>query len=260
MKAYLVLAAALLISVPCKAQNFKLATTEPLRSNQEELKVKGRQGLLIKQKLTIGEGQYYTTKVKRSAIRRWSAGTGLTNLIWTEHAEGKQSINFRLTNGKDTSDVHCVSNVETDDLIIGANPDWAPNQVTSILRIGTDDQRNNFSVAIYMPGEDQPWELFLDNTAAQLRRKSYTGYVDRGKDYYMIVPVWQIEKKNGNIVDLPFGSTGFEIQTKDGVAIAAVSLVNNGLVFMDKRLDDKTKFLVANISAALLLQSDISGD
>lgn len=237
------------------AQAFKPATSEPLRSTQEELKVKGRQGILINQKLSFGD--YHTTKVKRSAIRRWSNAAGIKHCIWAEHVEGKQSINFGLADGSHSSNVHCVSNVESDDLLIGHQPDQYPGQVASILRIGTGDNENNFSVAIYMHDDEQPWELFLSNNEAQYRRENYVGYIDRGNEYYTITPLWKVEKKNGKVVELPFGNVGFEIRDSKGEAKAAVSLTDNGRVYMGQ-LNNDEKFLMANICAALLLQSDIS--
>lgn len=247
--------ALLLIAHSGFAQNFKMATSEPLHSTQQELKVKGRQGLLINQKLSFGD--FYTTKVKRGAIRKWSSANGMPGFIWAEHVEGRQSISFNLSDGLRTSEVQCLSNIESDDLLIGRNPGSSPGQVSSILRIGTGDNENNFSVAIYIGNEAQPWELFLSNNEAQYRREDYVGYVNRGDEYYTIAPMWKVEKKNGKVVDLPFGSAGFEIRNSKGEARAAVSLIDNGRVYMGQLSGDE-QFLMANICSALLLQSDIS--
>jgi hypothetical protein len=237
------------------AQGFKPLTSEPLHSTQEELKVKGRQGILIKQKLSFGN--YYTTKVKRSAIRRWSSSAGMQRCIWAEHAEGKQSIHFELTDGSRSSNGHCVSNVISDDMLIGHQPEQYPGQVSSIFRISTGDNENNFSVALYLNGEEQPWELFLSNNEAQYSREHYIGFVDRGKEYYTITPIWKVEKKNGKVSEMPFGNVGFEIRDAKGEAKAAVSLIDNGRVYMGQ-LNDDERFLMANVCAALLLQGDIS--
>ena len=237
------------------AQAFKPVAGEPLHSTRQELKVKGRQGILINQKLSFGN--YHTTKVKRSAIRKWSSAAGMQHFIWAEHVEGRQSIHFGLTDGSRNSRVDCLSNIESDDLLIGRRPDAYPGELSSILRIGTGDNENNFSVAIYTNETEEPWELFLSNNEAQYRRENYVGYIDRGNEYYTITPIWKVEKKNGKVTELPFGSAGFEIRDSKGVPKAAVSLIDNGLVYMGQINDDE-KFLMANISAALLLQSDIS--
>lgn len=254
MKRILIAAIMVGTSIAAQAENFKLAFGEPLRSQQQELKVKGRMGWLIKQKLSFGD--YYTARVKRSAIRSWVGVTGFPGLIWTEHMEGRQSIHFSLVNGPDTSDVIATSNVTNNDLLIGSHPNRIPGTLVSIFR-QNEVQQNNLSVAIYTKRNELPWELFLDNTGAQLRRRQEAGYVLRGDDYYAIMPIWQMEKKNGELANLPFGSAGYEIIDMHGKTVAAVSLIDNGKVYLGNG-DDNERFLMANVCSALLLQTDIN--
>lgn len=255
MKPTILSLALILSTATVQAENFKIATGEPLHSQQLELLAKGRMGILIKQKLSFGN--YHTTMVKRSAIRKWSGINGFVGMIWTEHMEGRQSIHFRLTNDTDTSDVMTVTNVRSNDLLIGSPTGQRriPGQLVSIFR-STDITQNNYSVSIVTRKGDEPWELFLDNSEAQIRRKQAAGYITRGNDYYTIEPVWQVEKKNGKIVDMPFGSPGFEIKDKDNNVMAAVSLIDNGKVYLGPGTEEE-KFLFANACAALLLQSVI---
>jgi hypothetical protein len=239
------------------AADFKLALGEPLHSQQQELKVKGRMGWLIKQKLSFGD--YYTTKVKRSAIRSWVGVTGFPGLIWTEHMEGRQSIHFSLVNGADAdnaSDVIATSNVTNNDLLIGSYPNRIPGTLVSVFR-RNEVQQNNLSAAIYTKRNELPWELFLDNTGSQMRRREEAGYVMRGNDYYTIVPIWQMEKKNGELANIPFGSAGYEIIDINGNTVAAVSLIDNGKVYLGNG-NNAERFLMANVCSALLLQTDIN--
>lgn len=255
MKPTILSLALMLSTATVQAENFKIATGEPLHSQQQEMPAKGRMGILIKQKLSFGN--YHTTMVKRSAIRKWSGINGFVGMIWTEHMEGRQSIHFRLTNDTDTSDVMTVTNVRSNDLLIGSPTGQRriPGQLVSIFR-STDITQNNYSVSIVTRKGDEPWELFLDNSEAQIRRKQAAGYITRGNDYYTIEPVWRVEKKNGKIVDMPFGSPGFEIKDKDNNVMAAVSLIDNGKVYLGPGTEEE-KFLFANACAALLLQSVI---
>lgn len=254
MKHTLLLIATLWAGYTVHAQNFTIATGEPLHSIQNEMAVKGRNGIMIKQKLSFGD--YHTTKVKRSAITKWTGTTGFPGSIWTEHMEGRQSIHFGLTNGTDSSDVMTVTNVASNDLLIGraGGATRLPGSLAPLFR-KTDIAQNNYSVSIVTHQGEEPWELFLDNTEAQVRRKQPAGYVMRGDKCYTIEPVWQLEKKNGKVVDMPFGSAGFEIKDNDKV-MAAVSLVDNGKVYLGPGTDEE-KFLFANICSALLLQSVI---
>ncbi|MES2703623.1 MAG: hypothetical protein V4649_13350 [Bacteroidota bacterium] len=258
MKGILIAAASAILSTTAYAQSFKIATGEPLHSTQQEMAVKGRQGLMIKQKLTFGD--YRTAMVKRSAIRKWTGVTGFPGSIWTEHMEGKQSIHFRLANttGGDTSDVMTVTNVMTNDLLLGTPAGHTRLQGSIVpLFQQTDISKNNYSVSIVTRPGDEPWEMFLDNTEAQVRRKHPAGYVARGDVYYTIEPVWQVEKKNGELANMPFGSPGFEIKNSNGDALAAVSLIDNGKVYLGPGTAEE-KALFANVCTALLLQSVIN--
>ncbi|WP_276132549.1 hypothetical protein [Polluticoccus soli] len=245
-------AAILLLSLKGFSKGIRLITSEPLNSTGQELAVKGRMGILIKQKLSFGD--FHTVSVKRSAIQKWTGYTGMPGFIWTEHIEGKQSIKFKLTNGEDTSEAIAISRIDNTDLAFGTTNPNGP--VSSIFRVGTRDQSNNYSVAIYLNKTETPWELFLDNNEAHMSRQSYTGYVRRDEVYYTIVPIWTIERK-GKIFNLPFGVAGFEIRNDEDKALAAVSLIDNGVVYLGQ-LKEQEKLLMANVCAALFLQTNIA--
>ena len=246
--------AAAIVSGSTHAQKFKIATGEPLHSTQTEMDVKGRNGIMIKQKLSFGD--YHTTRVRRSAIRKWTGTTGFPGMIWKEHMEGRQSIHFNLTNGKDTSDAMAVTNVSTNDLLIGSATNAArlPGSVVPLFT-QTDIAKNNYSVSIILRPGEEPWQLFLDNTEAQVRRKHAAGFVTRGDKFYTIDPVWQVEKKDGTVANMPFGSPGFEIRDGDK-AMAAISLLGNGKIYLGPGTEEE-KALFANVGAALMLQSVI---
>jgi hypothetical protein len=63
--------------------------------------------------------------------------------------------------------------------------------------------------------------------------------------------------KQGKAVALPFGgSIGFEFRNPQGITVAAVSLIDNGVVYFCA-LSSAEKFLLANAAAALLLQEQL---
>ena len=157
MKGLYLLALALCINMNSYA-GFKIATGEPLHSQQQIYAAKGRMGILIKQKLTFGD--YYTTMVKRSAIRKWSGIDGFPGMIWTEHMQGRQSVHFRLSNGTDTSDVMAVSRVSARDLLIGTAPGTTrlPGSIVALFK-STEISNNNYSVSIVNKTGEEPCEL-----------------------------------------------------------------------------------------------------
>jgi hypothetical protein len=231
---------------------------------KEEYEVQGKKGLFSKEKMQFGE--FYTTQVKRSwtkgSTSRYGIGEGIsdhdyTPLISLDYIKRNQTIKFSLTDQANRgSEVFCVSNFRATELVVGDRPN-------SILNLGIDIVKNILSqpddkyyVQIYTKAE-RPWELLLDNVQTQMNPKKYVGYLSQGKDrFYTIVPMRQMEKKDGTPGTIAFGSIGFEIRNKDGIAVAAVSKLNKGVVYM-QNIKDEERFLLANACAALLLQEEI---
>jgi hypothetical protein len=231
-----------------------------------EMPVKGRNGFLIKQKLSIGDFQ--TSSVKRSWTKGSTSRSGLSignptdpwyeNIISMEYTRRKQTVNFGIADAANNqSEVRCVTKFSSDELIVGNNPN-------SLLNIGIDLLRgisstNTFYAQIFINGQAKPWQLLLDNIAMQDKPGEYSGVVALDKEnYYSLVPLNKMLDKNGQARKILFGSIGLELRNKQDKAVAAVSFIDNGKVFMNTR-DKAEEFLLANICAALLLQQEIGG-
>ncbi len=244
-------AALLLFASATWGKGLQLVPGEPLRSSATVHEVQGRQGFLIRQRLRFGP--YATTYVRRSAIRSWSGVTGVPGIFAAEHMQGRQSIRFSLTDGQDTAAAETVTNVRSTDLIIGERMNSLPNIVLDILATGTARQENNFSA--FFATRDASWELFLDNTAAQLRRSEPAGFLRGEAGYYTIVPVWEVSRK-GKVAAMPFGAAGLEFRDEEGRTCAAVSLIDRGEVILPL-IAGRDSLVLAAACSALLLQSVI---
>lgn len=257
--------AALLAASFLGCRPFDISVHEQLKANADHYAVKGRHGILINQKLNFGE--YNTTKVKRSWIRSTSSTEtkgwvrtetdGWIGMISTEYINKNQTLNFGLTDAQRHSEVYCVNNFNAEDLHIGENPN-------SILNIGLDifgegvHSDNMYYAQIFIAQEERPWELVLDIQEWQRDPNRYRGYLVKSKDeYYTLVPLTKLEKttKDGHLKSSQqlFGSSGFEIHNQKGEAVAAVSTINRGKIFLGKTTAEE-RFLLANLCTALLLQ------
>lgn len=236
------------------AGNFTLVPGKDL-STAAPLEVKGRNGILIKQKLSFGN--YHTTYVKRGWISSWWGDTGFPGLIWVSEMGGKQSIRFAITNGTDTAEAIATTRVHRHELNISNNPNNLPAVVSSVLSIATDLQSNNLSVALHMPGQDDAWELFLDNEAAQLHRDDAAGYLRSERQLYTIHPVWMVRNKKGKVANLPFGTAGIEFRDEEGRVVAAANLMDKGGVQLLEGISKEEGLLLSTACAAMLLQSVI---
>jgi hypothetical protein len=242
----------------------KLSVSDELKASHDEYVVKGRQGLLINQHLSFGE--YKTQRVKRSWTKGSSVYTGFgfgnpgtqdyTNIVSNEYIRRRQTVFFSLEDpGKKKSEVYCTSRFNAREFTIGNNGNNVLNIVLDIFGKGGSSE-SNYYVQIYTAENEKPWQMMIDNQAAQAQAKIYTGVLARDKDeYYTIVPVTRLEKngKSGNILA---GSVGFEFRDPANKAVAAVSMIDKGMIFLGK-ISNEERFLLANACAALLLQQDI---
>lgn len=224
-----------------------------------EMPVKGRSGFFLRQKLSFGE--YRTGPVARSWTKgsSWRAEGSFANdwldRIAVEWVRRKQTVRFTLTDHQGRiSQVTALARVQWRDLQIGNNPSSLTNIVGNMLRVG-DDENDTYAVRIFTGKQEAPWEMLIDNYAARRHAKSYIGLLAKSKnEYYTVVPVYRLRNPKGAAVNLPFGgSVGFEFRDPDGKILAAVSLIGDGAVYMGD-CSDEEKFLLANASAALLLQ------
>ncbi len=242
-----------LTSVLARA-DFTLVPGAPLHGRADVYEASGRNGLLIRQKLRFGP--YATTAVRRGAITGWWTATGYIDQIWMREETARQSIRYTLTDGADTAEAIARSGLQRTSLILGSNPNSLPNVLTDILTSGTELHQNNLSVALKLPGAGTPWELFLDNNAAQQRRSQAAGYLRGDKAYYTVVPVWRVARK-GREADMLFGAVGLEFRNEAGDAVAAVNLMDGGAVHLSPDLPAAERLLLATACTALLLQSNL---
>jgi hypothetical protein len=125
-----------------------------------------------------------------------------------------------------------------------------------ILGIGSRSSSMYYVQLFASEKDERPWEMVIDNQLSQARPKEYIGYLAKSQaEYYSIFPVTRMEinGKPGNILA---GSIGFEFRDPQGRAVAAVSFIDRGMVFLGKS-NAEERFLLANACTALLLQDII---
>lgn len=247
------------------AQSMKIALEGEEWTGVSEYPVKGRQGILINQKLSFGE--YHTLLVDRSWTKGSSITVGLSQglptdedykkLITSEKVKKKQTLYFALEDSLgNQARAYCISNFSSKNFTVGNNENSPVNIFGDILGVG-DASSSMFYAMIYDAQASNRWDLILDNQEVQSKPKSYVGYLAKGKDdYYTIKPLSRVVSKKGKIGTMPFGSAGFEIRNKDGKAVAAVSMIDNGVVYLSD-ISPEENMLLSGVCAALLLQEQI---
>ena len=168
--------------------------------------VKGRQGLLINQKLSFGD--YKTSAVKRSWTRSGNTRVDLIsgavtdpsypNLIAMNYADSDQSFYFKITDYLgNAADVYAVSQFHSEDLQIGDNPNSVVNILEDIFG-GSGFSEDLFYLQVFLQDETTPWQLVLDNDAAQMFAGEYTGFFAlSNEDFYTLQPITNVNSKKG---------------------------------------------------------------
>jgi predicted small secreted protein len=240
----------------------RMAVEDLAGSSREELAVKGRQGFMVRQKLSFGE--FSTGMVDRSWAKgsSWALGIGIPNdwveSLNVEFVRRRQTIRFNLRDeGGSLSEVTAFKNVRWRDFSVGDDPNSVVNIIGDMLQV-LDKGSDVYAVRIMTGPEEQPWEMIIDNNAAQRNARRYTGLLARSHQvYYTVTPVYKMLNNKGDAVALPLGgSIGFSFRNPNGQTVAAVSLLDKGMVYFSP-LRPGEKFLLANAAAALLLQEEI---
>lgn len=244
----------------------RMGLSEEGWQTREEFKVAGKRGLFTRERMSFGE--FYTTAVKRSWVKGANSKFGLgssnpsgydyTNIISLEKIRRNQTIRFSLSDAnRQESEVYCVSNFRASDWQLGNNPNSIFNIGIDILEAMKNRPESKYYVQLYLKANDRPWELMIDNVESQLHPKDYIGLLSKGSDrYYSIVPVQTMEGKDGKPMKILLGTVGFEFRNAEDKAVAAVFLIDKGVVYFQS-VDKEERFLLANACAALLMQEEL---
>lgn len=250
------------IPVLVEGQSMSLALQGDEWNDIQEYAVKGKDGLFKKESLTFGD--YKTVAVDRSWTRGSEVTSGLTQgiptdefytkLITTDKIHKKQTLYFSLMDQHgNQSQAFCVTEVEAKDFNIGHSDVSVFNLLLDIAGPGMNSSNMSFA-KIYDGVSGDGWELFIDNEASQAKPKKYIGYLVKNEhEYYTVTPTSEVKSKKGKIAKMPFGSAGFVIRTKEGKPVAAVSIIDRGVIYlMDTHPVER--LLLATACTSLLLR------
>lgn len=223
------------LSITANAQKLILS---PDLDSAVGMKARGRQGWQFSQVIRFGE--FSTSKARRG----WTKGYNIGFTLRFRQASEKLSFTQKTPDG-----------LEADVLAVGRFKSTELDMVRGFLSLPIESE-HSFAGTI-IPGGDpqQAWEFVLYNPEGSLVKDADCGKArnEAGEVIY----VNGVQKMEGMPRWMQAAYFGFEFY-KGGKAIAAVSTVNNGKVWMLPELDPGTRLVVAAMSSALLLRHDVS--
>lgn len=256
---------ALMISIAAiqaNSQSMTLALEGDEWKNVKEYPVKGKDGIFKKESLSFGE--YKSVAVDRSWTRGYEVTSGLTQgiptdefykkIITTDHIDKKQFLYFSLTDNTGLqSQAYCMTQLQAKDFNIGNSDVSAFNLLLDLAGPGVSSS-NVSRARIYDGVSGIGWDLLIDNQASQAKPKKYVGYLARNDhEYYTVTPTSNVKSKKGKTGKMPFGSAGFIIRRQDGKPVAAVSIIDKGVIYL-MDTDPAERLLLASACTALLLR------
>lgn len=254
----LLLGAAICLLASCTTN--RIALTDPVWQNSIGYTVEGRMQTVF-QKKPLRFGEFYTTQVKTSWRQSSSTTTDLygrlternNKTVGILYEQSKSSRRVSLSNGKGEEALILTFNqLNSSSYLVGGGVELNFNWMNKALGMPSK-MENAYYVQVYEPDNDKPWELVLDMDAIQMNPKNYAGYFALNEqELYTIRPLRHVMGKNGP-VKVPVGLVGFEISNVAGEPVAAVSIFDKGLVYMQDKLTPRQRFLMADLCAALLL-------
>lgn len=229
-----VMSTALLLSA-CQSPN--LVLSQDLQQNVQSFDVAGRMGFTWGRSLRFGE--FSTSEVKSS----WPTMTRVNFILKFERAHQKLSFT-QYGPGERTAQVMAVGRFRNTEVsLLNGHLNYSP------------DYQNAFTGTVVLPDGGPVWDFLVDDPeGGTFKPVNGTARAQDGSQQLTIEPVRRMEgmAKIAPALD----NYGFEFRL-NGRAIGAVSVVNNGRVWMRQDVSPELQLVMASISSALLVRTNL---
>ncbi len=211
--------------------------------------VKGTQGLRVNQTVTFAD--YQTQYVKRSWNKGSKRAFGFSNgqeSIMIGSEKKRNEMTFALTSPTaGNSEVFMTNALKSRNLYItGEKVEMKAERYRE-----KDSLLNRCFAQIYLDDAEKPWQMQVNNAQVEMYKNGLVGKIVLDKEnYYTVKTV--IKTKPTSISKIP---VGFQFENKSGEIVGAVSLINNGTIFL-KKSNEKEKMLLSSAALVLLLRDD----
>lgn len=215
----------------------EMLLTNDLKSDVNTYNVKGMNGFQLNQHIKYGE--FNTSKIKRG----WIKGYDADFILHFQGAKEKLHFTQKVGDGKEAKvmAVGKFRNVELD-------------LINDFFAIALKDE-NTFAGTI-IPQEDRAaWDFIIYDADGGTFKNTTGGFATNANgDKIEIRGVRKMEDNKAKIFGLMV--KGYEFY-KDGQPIGAVSLIQNGKVWMKKGLDANTELVLSSMMTAVMVRNNL---
>lgn len=230
MTRFIVTAAMLLCLSGCKDYNIRI--DENMRDDAQMMPVKGRQGVLINQKLSFGE--FGTDRIKRG----WTFKYNVPFFLRFEGAREKLSFT-QFNELKQEARVAAVGRFLNHELPILGDYFGIPLKY-----------EHYFAGTIYLPHNGHSYDFVVHNPEANFVLLPTSGFI---KGPGLEAEIKGITKLDDRKV-LNIDNLGFEFYAQNR-SIGAVQIFNNGKVWIRKGLETEHRLVLAALSSSLMVRN-----
>lgn len=224
-----------LLGTACSTPDLVLSSD--LKNECTTYEVKGKQGLLINQ--VISWGPYHTSKVKRG----WTSYLDIPFTVHFQKAKQKFEYVQYLPDGRQCN-VMAMSTYKNAELSL----------LRDFFSLSLDYENTFAGVIVPKRAEEEYWDFIIHNPGGEDIKNLAGHAISESRESIKIKGVRKIEGHPG-IPQLE--NFGFEF-SYEGKTIAAVSVINNGRVYLGNDIPDHVKPVTASLISAFLLRQDIS--
>ena len=228
------------------AQDVKLP--ESLKDNSTILPVKGRMGMQINQVITFGD--FKTSKIKKG----WTKSTKVTSS--TEVLFASKTASVSKASQKFSFTQFGLGNMEAEVACLGELSQADIELIKNIFALGIDF-KNCFSGSIEIVTDSTTWEFIILDPDSKPDTEASSGFIRNGNDE--LIELFAITELEGKKIPkfLQGAVQGYEFRL-NGKPIGAVSLYNKGNVIFKDNISDTQKPVIASLSTALLVRTDLN--
>lgn len=208
-----------------------------LAQHATAMPVTGKQGWQLNQVLSFGG--FHTGKVERG----WTFSYEVPFILTFQGA--REKLGFQQFDGSGrVADVYLVNSLRNDELPL----------LKDFFSLSIVDET---ALSGSIVTDTDVWDFLVYVPSPDLRERSYEGFVSTGTTVFDVTEV----KTYANTPDEPAPSSGqalgYEFRVY-GQVVGAVEVINGGKVWLDERLSEDQRLVLASVASALLLRSDVS--
>lgn len=234
LKLYFLFALIVFIS-SCKTPD--LVLSDNLQQNTTVLEVTGRQGWQYNQVLKFGE--FKTSKIKRG----WNLGYNFPFVVSFKEAKEKLNFTQQIPSGKEAQ-VLCVGKFKN-------------TEVSLIDDFFAITLKHEDYFAGTVKKENLNWDFIIYEPDGNSLKDITSGYIRNQNNKDETIKIKAIKKVKGQANWVGIDVNGYEF-IKNGKSIGAVSLLNNGRVWINNKTTDDTKLVLSSIMSSLMVRHSLS--